>query len=164
MTKDPDMEFVERLKTQLTAMTEELKREKELHIWEYTPAMAQAKIDQLNVQLAAMTAERDERKEMTDWFLALVPRANIGTEKTPSLRAYVVQLEREVDRLRSLNRLLRDRPDLPLTRLNEYIAVERELASAQQEIERLRKVMTEVERLTGSLALAEALAGTKEGA
>ena len=37
----------------------ELEDQLEGYVWTYSPAMAQAKIDQLNEQLTAMTAERD---------------------------------------------------------------------------------------------------------
>ena len=45
--------------------------------------------------------ERAEKaEERSDWFDNLVKRACIGTEKTPSLRSYIEQLEKELQALK----------------------------------------------------------------
>jgi chromosome segregation ATPase len=45
---------------EIARLREEINAQHEVYAWDYTPAMAQAKIDQLNAQLTAMTHERDE--------------------------------------------------------------------------------------------------------
>lgn len=44
--------------------------------------------------------ELEEHKEIADWYQALVSRACIGTKKTPSLKAYIEQLEAELAMLK----------------------------------------------------------------
>ena len=67
---------VERLRVSIAASRarcEELEKELESHVWEISPAMAQAKIDELNAKVASLASENAklrEDKERLDWLLA----------------------------------------------------------------------------------------------
>ena len=53
------------------ARCEELEKELESHVWEISPAMAQAKIDELNAKVASLASENAklrEDKERLDWL------------------------------------------------------------------------------------------------
>lgn len=54
----------------------------------------------LRAKVEALEQELNEQREISDWYGSLVKRAQIGTNKTPSLRAYIEQTESERDRLR----------------------------------------------------------------
>jgi len=57
-------------------------------------------------QQAEQITELTEYKEIADWFNALVTRAQIGTPDTPSLKAYIEQLEaqnaQQAERIKAL--------------------------------------------------------------
>lgn len=50
-------------------------------------------------QQATRIRELEECEEIVEWYGTLVSRAKIGTAETPSLKAYLEQLEAEVARL-----------------------------------------------------------------
>lgn len=45
--------------------------------------------------------ELEEREQVAVWYESLVTRARIGTAKTPSLKAYIEQIEAEIERLKA---------------------------------------------------------------
>jgi hypothetical protein len=50
----------------------------------------------LREELAQVKQERDEAKEEVAWYGTLVRRTKIGTHETPSLKAYIEQLEARI--------------------------------------------------------------------
>ena len=67
--------------------------------FEPTPMELLRKVRELTVekqQQAERIKDLEEYKEIVNWFTSLVVRTNIGTKQTPSLKAYIEQLEARV--------------------------------------------------------------------
>ena len=59
-------------------------------------------------QQAERITDLEDYEKIADWFSALVVRAAIGTKETPSLKAYIEQLEA---RVKVLEKQLSERPE-----------------------------------------------------
>lgn len=103
-------------------------------------------------KLEAMKEERDGyarriAEQDAEYYLMVEQLEELKQQFTDSEQR-VREVEAQHDHLRSLNRLLRDRHDLPITRLHEYMDVEQKLnqlaelqatiTAQQEEIVRLR--------------------------
>ena len=64
--------------------------------FDLTPKQLHQWCTQLREELAQVKQERDEAKEEVAWYGTLVRRTKIGTHETPSLKAYIEQLEARI--------------------------------------------------------------------
>ena len=59
-------------------------------------ARLRAELKKVVNELKDVEQERDEAKEEVAWYGTLVRRTKIGTHETPSLKAYIEQLEARI--------------------------------------------------------------------